>query len=133
MLARRRFAACALCAATGLVASKAGAETPGFTRSILRRADYPGEKHATFQVLVDIEPNAVVPRHTHPGVETAYILEGGGELIVKGQPDRKLAASDGFLIPPETPHTLRNGPARTRVLAVYVVEKDKPLASPAPE
>ena len=137
MLARRRFAACALCAATGLVASAVEAEAqtpaPGYLRTILRRIDYPGEKHAVFQVLVDIEPNAVIARHTHPGVETTYVVEGESELSVKGQPDRPLRTGDTYAIPPVLPHSLRNGSKKTRLLAVYVVEKDKPLASPAPE
>jgi quercetin dioxygenase-like cupin family protein len=136
MLTKRRFAACAICAAVGLVATgvEAGAQNPGgLTRTILRRTDFPGDKYATIQVLVDIDPNFQVPRHTHPGVEAATVLEGGGELFVRGQPDRKLGAGDAFQVPAETPHGVRNGPARTRLAVVYVVEKDKPLASPAPE
>jgi quercetin dioxygenase-like cupin family protein len=131
MFARRRFAACALCAAAGLAASGARAQDPGFTSTILRRIDYPGEKHAVFQVLIDIEPNAMVPRHTHPGVETTYVLEGEAELKVKGQPDRPLRAGDAYAIPAELAHSARNGGKRTRLLAVFVVEKDKPLTSPA--
>ena len=135
MLARRRFAACALCAATGLVASEVGAvaQTPGFTSTILRRFDYPGEKHAVFQILLDIEPNAVIPRHTHPGLETTYVLEGESKLSVKGQPDRPLAPGDTYGIPPELPHSLRNGGKRTRLLGGFVVEKARPLTAPAPE
>jgi quercetin dioxygenase-like cupin family protein len=53
-------------------------------------------------------------------------------LFVKGEADRMVGPGDGFQIPPEVPHGVRNGPARTRVAIVYVVEKDKPLASPAP-
>jgi quercetin dioxygenase-like cupin family protein len=49
-----------------------------------------------------------------------------------GQADRTVAAGDAFLVPHEVPHLLRNGPHKTRVLSVYVVEKEKPLASPAP-
>jgi quercetin dioxygenase-like cupin family protein len=52
---------------------------------------------------------------------------------VKGQPDRAIKAGDGFQIPPEVPHSVRNGPEKSRVVATYIVEKDKPLASPAPE
>jgi quercetin dioxygenase-like cupin family protein len=135
MLTKRRFAACAICAAVGLVATgvEADAQTPGFSRKILGRTDLPGDKYAVIQVLVDIEPGTVIARHTHPGVESTTILEGGAELIVKDQPNRMLAVGDSFLIPPEVPHSARNGAARTRLAAVYVVEKDKPLASPAPE
>jgi hypothetical protein len=36
-------------------------------------------------------------------------LEGGGILAVKGQPDRVVKAGDGYQVPPETPHSLKNG------------------------
>jgi quercetin dioxygenase-like cupin family protein len=135
MLSRRGFATCALCAAGGVLLAEVGAraQTPGFTRTVLNRVEYPGDKMVTVQVLVDIEPNAVIPRHTHPGVESATLIEGGGVFGMKGQADRTVAAGDSFQVPYEVPHLLRNGPAKTRIVSVYVVEKDKPLASPAPE
>jgi quercetin dioxygenase-like cupin family protein len=43
-----------------------------------------------------------------------------------------LKAGDGFQIPPHTPHAGgKPGTARTRVLITYILEKGKPLASPA--
>jgi quercetin dioxygenase-like cupin family protein len=136
MLDRRGFVSCGLCAALGLVAASgpAGAQgVPGFSRKILQRTEYPGDKYVCVLVQVDIEPNAIVARHTHPGVESSYIASGSSTLSVKGQPDRVLNAGDGFQIPPDVPHSVRNGPEKTVVVANYVVEKDKPLASPAPE
>jgi len=136
MLNRRGFVSCAICTAVGLVASSVEADAqgqPGLTRTILQKTEYPGDKHASILAVVDIDPNTVVPRHTHPGVESSYLLSGGGTLSVKGQPDRVLKAGDGFQIPPEVPHGLRNGPEKSRIAITYVVEKDKPLASPAPE
>jgi len=50
---------------------------------------------------------------------------------MKGTADRTLKSGDAFSVPPGTPHYLQNGPAKTRVLSVYVVDKSKPLASPA--
>jgi quercetin dioxygenase-like cupin family protein len=131
MLARRRFVNCAICAAMGLVATGASAQAPGFTRTVINRSDTPGDKYATIQVQVDIEPGTFIAWHTHPGTESAVLLEGGGELMVKGQPKRAVKAGDTFQIPVEMPHALQNGPAKARVMSVYVVEKDKPLASPA--
>jgi quercetin dioxygenase-like cupin family protein len=135
MLTRRLFAGCALCAAGGVLLAETGtpARAAGLTRTVLNRTEYPGEKMVTLQMLVEIEPDFLVPRHTHPGVENSTLLEGGGVLGVRGQPDRTVAAGDSFQIPYGTPHLLRNGPARTRLVGVYVVEKDKPLATPAPE
>ena len=69
----------------------------------------------------------------HPGLESAYILEGEGVFLVKGQPDRHFKAMDNWQVQPEVPHSLRNGDKKTKIAITYVVEKDKPLASPAPE
>jgi quercetin dioxygenase-like cupin family protein len=135
MLNRRGFVNCAICTAVGLVAAsgEAGAQAPGFTRKILQKIEYPGDKYVCVMVEVEIEPNGIIARHTHPGVESSYIISGSSTLSVKGQPDRVVNAGDGFQIPPEVPHSVRNGPDKTRVIANYTVEKDKPLASPAPE
>lgn len=134
MLARRRFAACALCAAGGVLTATIGvrAQAPGFTRTVLNRIEAPGDTIVTLQVLVEIDAGYLVARHTHPGTEEAYFLAGGGTFGMAGQPDRVCKEGDSFQVPMATPHFVQNGPAKTRVLSVYVVEKDKPLASPAP-
>jgi quercetin dioxygenase-like cupin family protein len=136
MLKRRGFVSCGICTAVGLVAlggeAKAQAQ-PGFTSKILQQTEFPGRRYVCVLVEVEIKPNAVIARHTHPGVESSYIASGSSTLSVQGQPDRVVKAGDGFQIPPEVPHSVRNGPEKSRVVATYIVEKDKPLASPAPE
>lgn len=131
MLTRRLFGGCAICSAMGLLATGAEAETPGATRTILKRTEFPGDGYVTLLAKVEIPPGALVARHTHPGVETGYILDGEGTLMVQGQPDQPVKTGDGFQIPVRTPHSVQNGDKTTRVLITYVVEKDKPLASPA--
>jgi quercetin dioxygenase-like cupin family protein len=137
MLQRRGFVSCAICSAIGLVAasSSAGAQSqpPGFSRKVLQKTEYPGDKYVCILVEVDIEPNALIARHTHPGVESGYLVSGSSTLLVKGQPDRVLKPGDGYQVPPETPHSVRNGPEKSIVSATFIVEKDKPLATPAPE
>ena len=138
MLTRRGFASCALCAITGFIATEASAQgappaaTGGVTRKILSKTDGPAAGYETLLVEATIEPGVTVGRHTHPGVESAYVLEGGFELPIQGQETRMLKAGDGFQVPPETPHAGgKPGTAKTRVLITYVVQKGKPLASPA--
>jgi quercetin dioxygenase-like cupin family protein len=141
MLTRRGFAgfaSCALCGLAEFVASEVSAEaaqpaaTAGVTRKILSQMDGPVPGYATLLIEATIEPGVVVARHTHPGIESAYILEGGFELPIQGQPTRTIKAGDSFLIPPETPHAGgKPGEAKSRVLVTYVVQKGKPLASPA--
>lgn len=138
MLTRRGFASCALCAITGFIATEASAQgTPpaaagGVTRKILSKTDGPAPGYETLIVEATIEAGVVVGRHTHPGVESGYVLEGGFELPVQGQETRTIKAGDAFQIPPETPHAGgKAGTAKSRILITYVVQKGKPLASPA--
>lgn len=131
MLTRRGFGACAICSAVGLVATGVAAQGPGFTRTILKRMEFPGDRYVTLLVKVEIEPGARIARHTHPGVETTYVMDGSAELSMKGAPDRTYGAGEGFQVPAEVPHSAQNGDKPTRLIVTYVVEKDKPLASPA--
>jgi quercetin dioxygenase-like cupin family protein len=138
MLTRRGFASCAICAITGFVATEASAQaTPpapagGVTRKILAQQDGPTAGYVTLLVEAEIEANVAVGRHTHPGIESAYVLEGGFELPIEGQPTRMLKPGDAIQIPANTPHAGgKPGPAKTKILITYVVEKGKPLASPA--
>ncbi len=141
MLTRRGFtgfAGCAICAVTGFVATEASAQgappagTPGVTRKILSQTDGPVPGYVTLLVEAEIEPGVAVARHTHPGIESAYVIEGGFELPIEGQPTRTLKPGDAFQVPAATPHGGgKPGPAKTKVLITYVLEKGKPLASPA--
>jgi quercetin dioxygenase-like cupin family protein len=139
MLTRRGFASCAICAITGFVATEASAQggaspaaSGGVTRKIISKADGPAAGYETVLVEAEIEAGVAVGRHTHPGIESAFVLEGGFELPIQGQDTRVLKAGDGFQIPPNTPHAGgKPGTAKSRLLITYVVEKGKPLASPA--
>jgi quercetin dioxygenase-like cupin family protein len=138
MLTRRGFASCALCAITGFIATEASAQgappaaAGGVTRKILSQADGPAAGYETVLVEATIEAGSAVGRHTHPGIESAYVLEGGFELPIQGQATRMLKPGDAFQIPPNTPHAGGTaGTAKSRLLITYVVEKGKPLASPA--
>jgi quercetin dioxygenase-like cupin family protein len=114
-----------------LLASPAGAQ--GFKRTMLQTTAFPGSQYVTALYIVDIEAGATVPRHTHPGLETLYILEGELTLVVEGQPDRQLKPGDSAQVPPETVHAGIPAGKPVKVLATYVVEKDKPLATIVPK
>ena len=136
MLSRRFFAGCALCAIGGLAATAAEAQTPpaatgGVKRTILKQTDGPVPGYVTVTAEAEIEAGATVARHTHPGIESGYLIEGAGELSVDGQPSQMLKPGDGFQNPVGVPHGLKNGPKTSRLAITYIVEKGKPLASPA--
>ena len=95
------------------------------TLTTLHRAEFP-DGHATVMVLIENAGGA--PRHTHPGLEMTYILEGEYTLMVDGRADQALRPGDWFEVPAEVPHSVTcNKPGRA--LGHYVVEKDKPLVS----
>jgi quercetin dioxygenase-like cupin family protein len=97
--------------------------------NILHRAEFPGDRYASVLVLIDVDPGEYVPRHTHPGLEMTYLLEGEATLTVDGRPDQPMKAGDWFQVPEGVPHSVQNGDKPTRALGHYVVEKDKPITT----
>jgi quercetin dioxygenase-like cupin family protein len=82
---------------------------------------------------VEVAPGGKAGRHTHPGDEISYVMEGEATLLIDGQPPRKVKAGESFIIPAGVVHDAHNdGKAPIKLVGVYVVEKGKPLASPAP-
>jgi quercetin dioxygenase-like cupin family protein len=73
-----------------------------------------------------------IGRHTHFGPELGYVMEGGMTLLVEGKPPLVLNPGDSYQIPAGVVHDARTGDKAAKILAVYVVEKGKPLATPAP-
>ena len=100
-------------------------------RTILQKANLPGDKTASILALVEILPNAVVPRHTHPGIETLYVLQGSMELTLDGHPTRTLTAGDSAMNPTGQAHGSKAGPNGVKLIVSYAVDNDQPLASPA--
>ncbi len=134
MLSRRVFSSCALCAGMQLVALGARAQgAPGFSRTVLNKTELTGTGYECVQVIVSVDPGALVARHTHPGVESTIVMEGGGTIAVHGMADRIVKASEGFEVPPETPHSFLGGAQPTRLAATFTVERGKPLSAPALE
>jgi quercetin dioxygenase-like cupin family protein len=133
MLTRRGFAGRALCAVTGFIVTGAEAQNapPGLKRTIFTRMDGPMDGYETVNARVDLDAGALVARHTHPGIESSYVVEGALELSVDGQGTRTFKAGEGFQVPPRTPHSGKSGDSPTTIAITYVVEKGKPLASPA--
>ena len=132
MLTRRGFA-CGLCAVAGFAATGAEAQNApgGLKRTIITRMDGPMEGYEAVDVRVDLEPGALIARHTHPGIESSYVVDGALELSVDGQGTRTFKAGDGFQVPTRVPHGGKNGDKPTIIAATYIVKKGEPLASPA--
>jgi quercetin dioxygenase-like cupin family protein len=129
MKTTRIIAIAALIAATGLaVLHGAQAQLVGARRIDLQRHDLSVAGHEVIQTIVELEPGTTAPRHSHPGEEIIYVLEGTWEYTLEGQPPVIVNAGEVLFIPAGTIHSARNvGTGRGRELATYIVEKDKPL------
>jgi quercetin dioxygenase-like cupin family protein len=107
-------------------------QAPGIQRTIVHRADVSVPGREAVIARVEIAPGASAGLHTHPGDEITYVMEGEAEILVEGQPARRVKAGDGFVIPAGAKHDAHNtGSVPVRLAGIYVVEKGKPLATPA--
>lgn len=112
-------------------AGAAPAQNAGLKRTIVQKGDVSVENREAVVARVELEPGVVAGRHTHPGDEISYVLEGECELLIDGEAPRKLKAGDAFVIPAGKVHDAKNtGAVPMRLVGVYVVEKGKPLGSP---
>ena len=131
---RLKIAVCSALAVAALGAAGAlMAQASGLTRTLVGRADVSVPGREAVVARVEVAPGAKAGRHTHPGDEISYVLEGEATLLVDGQPPRVVKAGESFVVPAGAVHDAQNeGSTPTRLIGVYVVEKGKPLASPAP-
>jgi quercetin dioxygenase-like cupin family protein len=106
----------------------AQAQQAGSKRTDLQRHDLSVPGREVIQVRVDFDPAYVSPRHTHPGEEIIYVLEGTLEYEIEGQPPVRVKPGDVLFVPAGAIHAAKNvGSTNGAELATYVVEKGKPL------
>ena len=121
------------CAATALTIAAGAMQgtQPSFTRTMLQ--DHPlsvKDRHAVMS-RSDFQPGAASGRHTHPGEELGYVLEGTLELTIDGKAPQRLKAGDVIFMPAGAVHEAKNiGTGTLRVVSTYVLEVGKPLATP---
>lgn len=110
-----------------------GAQQTPFKRTVLQQVDISVPGREVITALGEFQPGAVAGRHTHAGEEVGYILEGTLLVEVDGKPPVTLGPGKAFVIPAGAIHNAKNtGAGIAKVLANYIVEKGKPLATPVP-
>ena len=109
------------------------AQQAAIKRTPLQKAEFP-DGFVSVSGIAEVPAGAFAGRHTHPGVELSYVLEGEIDLIVEGKPDQHLKPGDSYQMAPGVAHDVKvTGDKPLKLLSVYVVDKTKPLASPAPQ
>lgn len=110
------------------ILASATPQYPGVRRTDLQRHDLSTSGREVIQARVDIDPGVVAPRHSHPGEETVYMIEGEIEYTLDGQPPVILKAGQVLFIPAGVVHSAKNvGKGNAAELATYIVQKGKPL------
>jgi quercetin dioxygenase-like cupin family protein len=110
------------------VSAAATEAVPGLWRTDLQRSDLSLGGREVVQTMVTITPESVPLRHSHPGEEIIYVVEGSLEYALDGEPAAVYHAGQALTVPPGVVHSVRNvGESAASELATYVVEKDQPL------
>ena len=121
----------ALTVAGFLLTAALTAQQPAFKRTVLQQADLSSPGREVVQAVADFDAGATPGPHTHPGEEIGYVLDGTFLVEQNGKAPVTLTAGGSFLIPAGTVHNATNkGAGKGRILATYIVEKGKPLATP---
>lgn len=129
-MTRTHLLAASLVLVAGAVAI--GAQQAGFTRTPLGDHDLSVPDRHGVMARIEIEPGVSSGRHTHPGEELGYVIEGEFELTIDGKAPQRLKAGDSFFNPAGVVHEGKNvGSTKVRIIGTYVVEKGKPLTTPA--
>jgi quercetin dioxygenase-like cupin family protein len=83
--------------------------------------------------MAEIPGGAQTGKHMHPGEEVGYVVEGTLTVEIDGKPTMTYKAGQAFIVPAGQPHNGKNaGTGMTKVLANYIIEKGKPVATPVP-
>src|SRR5918997_5812519 len=93
-----------LIAGSGLALHVTHAQQPGIKRTDALRHDLSVAGREVIQVRVDFEPGAAFGKHSHPGAEVAYVLEGMLEYQFQNEPPVTLKVGEALFIPAGTIH-----------------------------
>ena len=108
------------------------AQQAGIQRTDLQQHDLSVPGREVVQTRVDIAPGVLAAKHSHPGEEIVYVIEGSIEYDVEGSTPVTLKAGEVLFIPAGAVHSAKNvGNKNAAELATYIVEKGKPLVVPA--
>jgi quercetin dioxygenase-like cupin family protein len=118
------------CLTLPVVVASAIAQQAGIKRTVIRSVDFPAG-YTTVTAVVELAPGTCSGRHVHPGFDSGYVLQGDFVLKVDGKPEQTFKAGDSFETQPMVPHDACSV-SGNKLIDTWVIERGKPLASPAP-
>lgn len=112
------------------IASAALADEP--KRTILKRSDLTGTNMEIIVSVLEVPPGVSIAKHTHPGEEAVYVLEGATLQYPDGREVSRPAGQAGVNVR-DIPHAGYKvvGDKTLKLLTVHIVDKGKPMTVPA--
>ena len=97
----------------------------------LQRHDIPGTGREGVTMAIEIPPGVTSARHSHPGEDFGYVIEGTIVLQVDGNPPLTVRAGEVFFTERGHIHNARNiGTTMARAVDTYIIDKGKPVITP---
>jgi len=110
------------------ISGAVSAQQSGIKRTDLQKHDLSVPGYETVQAKIDFDAHSAFGKHSHPGEEVIYVLEGTLEYEVEGKGTVTLKAGEVLFIPAGVVHAARNNTnTKASELATYIVEKGKPV------
>lgn len=101
-------------------------------RTPIGKTEVPNSNFDVITAMVELAPGFKAGRHSHPGTVQAQVLEGEFMLALDGQPEKTFKPGQSLEVPFGAIHNegaIGDKPAK--LIAVYVVERGKPMVVPA--
>jgi quercetin dioxygenase-like cupin family protein len=73
--------------------------------------------------LVELDPNAVLPEHSHPQEQVGVLLEGSLRFTIGGE-TKELGSGGTWQILPDVPHSVTAGPEGAAVIEIFAPTRD---------
>jgi quercetin dioxygenase-like cupin family protein len=105
------------------------AQQAGIKRTVLRSIDFPAG-YTTVTAIVELAPGTCAGRHTHPGIDSGFVIQGDLALKVDGKPEQTFKTGDSYETEPLVPHDACSV-SGAKLIDTWVIERGKPLSSPA--
>ncbi|MET3026160.1 cupin domain-containing protein [Flavobacterium sp. UW10123] len=100
----------------------------GVKRIDLQKHDLSTPGKEMVQARIDFDGHSAFGKHSHPGEEVIYVVEGSLEYQIEGKEPVTLKAGEVLFIPAGVVHSAKNNTNdKASELATYIVEKGKPI------
>lgn len=101
-------------------------------RTVLKRSDLTGTNMEIIVAVLEVPPGVDIAKHSHPGEEAVYVLEGATLQFPDGREMSRPAGEAGVNVR-DIPHAGYKvvGDKPLKLLTVHIVDKGKPMTVPA--